>query len=93
MLVGALLIFIGVAMFSSWLVGPLAAGANPVARWAVFLFAILVWPFWSLPYWLLRVGAFGPGSAGTAGRLLRPRRGPEPAAPARRARDADPARR
>ena len=29
MLVGALLIFIGVAMFSSWLVGPLAAGAEP----------------------------------------------------------------
>jgi hypothetical protein len=64
MLVGALLIFIGVAMFSSWLVGPLAAGANPVARWAVFVFAILVWPFWSLPFWLLRVGAFGPGSVG-----------------------------
>ena len=37
MITGALLIFIGVALFSSSLVGPAAAAANPVARWSVFV--------------------------------------------------------
>jgi putative ABC transport system permease protein len=64
MLVGALLVFIGVALFSSRLVRPLAAIANPVARWSVVLFSALVWPFFTLPFWLLRVGVWGPGSTG-----------------------------
>jgi putative ABC transport system permease protein len=64
LLVGALFVFFGVALFSSRLVRPLAAAANPVARWAVFLFSLLVWPFFSLPFWLLRYGAWGPGSRG-----------------------------
>jgi putative ABC transport system permease protein len=64
MLVGALLIFIGVALFAAQLVRPLAYAANPVARWTVFAFSVLVWPIWSLPYWLLRYGAWGPGPAG-----------------------------
>jgi putative ABC transport system permease protein len=64
MLVGALLVFIGVAIFASRLVRPLAAAANPVARWAVVAFSALVWPLFTLPYWLLRYGAWGPGPVG-----------------------------
>jgi putative ABC transport system permease protein len=64
MLGGALLVFIGVALFSSRLVRPLAAVANPVARWSVVIFSALVWPFFTLPYWLLRYGAWGPGPTG-----------------------------
>ena len=60
---GALLIFFGVALFSAHLVVPMAHGVSPVARWSVFLLAVLFWPFWTFPYWLLRYGAFGPGSA------------------------------
>ncbi len=60
---GAVLIFIGVALFSAHVVVPMAYGISPVARWSVFLLAVLFWPFWTLPYWLLRYGAFGPGSA------------------------------
>ena len=78
MLGGALLVFIGVALFSSRLVRPLAAVANPVARWSVVIFSILVWPFFTLPYWLLRYGAWGPGCDRTAGRCVRPRCGAEP---------------
>ena len=37
---------------------------SPIARWAVFLLAVLFWPFFTLPYWLLRYGAWGPGAAG-----------------------------
>jgi putative ABC transport system permease protein len=78
MLVGALLVFFGVALFSSRLIRPLAAAANPVARWAVFAFSALAWPLFSLPYWLLRHGAWGPGSTGrragafVAGAVLNP---------------------
>jgi len=67
MLLGALLVFFGVALFSSRLIRPLAVGANPLARWSVFAFSVLVWPFFTLPYWLLRHGAWGPGTA--AGRV------------------------
>ena len=59
---GALLVFIGVALFASKLVRPLAVVANPVARWTVFLLSILAWPFFALPFWLLRTGVWGPGS-------------------------------
>jgi ABC-type antimicrobial peptide transport system permease subunit len=61
LLVGVLLMFIGVAIFSARLVRPIAAAANPVARWAVIAFSAVAWPFFSLPYWLLRYGAWGPG--------------------------------
>ena len=61
MLLGALLVFVGIALFSSRLVRPLASGANPVARWAVFGLSVLVWPFFTLPFWLLRYGIWGPG--------------------------------
>ena len=62
--VGALLMFIGVALFSAHLVVPLAHAMSPVARWSVFLLSVLFWPFWTFPYWLLRL------------RRLRPRRRP-----------------
>ncbi|HEY3718077.1 MAG TPA: FtsX-like permease family protein [Jatrophihabitantaceae bacterium] len=62
LLLGALLMFVGVAVFSAQLVRPIAAAVNPVARWAVIAFAVLVWPLFSLPYWLLRYGAWGPGA-------------------------------
>ena len=61
---GALLIFIGVALFASRLVRPLAVVANPVARWTVFILSVLAWPLFALPFWLLRFGAWGPGGAG-----------------------------
>ena len=78
MLLGALLVFFGVALFSSRLIRPLAAVASPLARWSVFAFSVLVWPFFTLPYWLLRHGAWGPGEAAgrvgafVAGTLLNP---------------------
>ena len=78
MLVGALLIFFGVALFAPQLVRPLAEAASPVARWTVFVFSVIVWPFWSLPFWLLRYGAWGPGPTGkrvpafVAGAVLNP---------------------
>ncbi len=62
MLIGALLVFIGVAVFSSRLVRPVAVAADPVARWSTVALSALVWPLFSLPYWLLRHGAWGPGT-------------------------------
>ena len=52
--------------------------SSPVGRWAAFAFTVLAWPFFLLPYWLQRYGAFGPGSvlgrlgAFVAGALLNP---------------------
>ena len=62
--VGAILVFIGVALFSSRVVRPIATVVNPIGTWVVVVLSILVWPFWTLPFWLLRTAAFGPGSAG-----------------------------
>ncbi len=59
---GVLLLFLGVAMLSKYIVRPLAAVSSPVGRWAAFAFTILFWPLWLLPYWLVRYGAWGPGS-------------------------------
>jgi putative ABC transport system permease protein len=64
MLVGALAIFVGVALFASRLIRPMASAANPLARWSVVLFTVLIWPLFSLPFWLLRRGMWGPGSRG-----------------------------
>jgi putative ABC transport system permease protein len=62
MLGGALLVFIGVALFSSRVVRPLAVAANPVARWSVVALSVVAWPVFTLPFWLLRYGAWGPGA-------------------------------
>ena len=60
--VGVLLVFFGVARVSTRLIPRLAAIMSPIARWAVFLLCVLVWPFFTLPWWLIRYGAWGPGS-------------------------------
>jgi ABC-type antimicrobial peptide transport system permease subunit len=61
--VGAILVFIGVAMFSARVVRPIAKVVNPIGTWAVVVLSVVVWPFWTLPYWLLRAAVFGPGGA------------------------------
>jgi ABC-type antimicrobial peptide transport system permease subunit len=61
MLIGALAVFIGVALFASRLVRPIVAAANPVAQWSVFLFSLVIWPLFSFPYWLLRRAVWSPG--------------------------------
>jgi putative ABC transport system permease protein len=61
--VGVLLVFFGVARVTTRLIPSLAVSVSPVARWTVVLLSVLVWPFFTLPYWLLRRGAWGPGSA------------------------------
>ena len=59
--VGVLLAFFGVARVTTRLIPGLASLMSPVARWSVFGMSVLVWPFFTLPYWLLRRGAWGPG--------------------------------
>ena len=59
--VGVLLVFFGVARVSTRLIPRLAIVMSPIARWTVFLLSVLFWPFFTLPYWLLRYGAWGPG--------------------------------
>jgi ABC-type antimicrobial peptide transport system permease subunit len=65
--VGVLLVFFGVARVTTRLIPWLASFMSPIARWAVFVLSLVVWPFFTLPYWLLRRGAWGPG--GTAQRM------------------------
>ena len=60
---GVLLVFFGVARVTTRLIPSLSVFMSPIARWSVFVLAILVWPFFTLPYWLLRYGAWGPGVA------------------------------
>ncbi len=59
LLVGVLLLFVGIAMFTDRLIRPLARAANPIARWSVVFFSALVWPI-AVVLWLLR----RPGSRG-----------------------------
>jgi putative ABC transport system permease protein len=66
--VGALLIFLGVAMFSARVARPLAAIVSPVGTWAVVVLSIVFWPFFTLPFWLLRLAVWGPGD--TSRRVL-----------------------
>ncbi|HEU0248825.1 MAG TPA: FtsX-like permease family protein [Gaiellaceae bacterium] len=61
--VGVLLVFFGVARVTTRLIPSLASAMSPIARWSVFVLSVLVWPFFTLPYWLLRRGAWGPGRA------------------------------
>ena len=51
---GVLLLFIGIASFSSRLVRPLAAVSDPIARWSVVVLTALVWPFVLVPLWAIR---------------------------------------
>ncbi|MBM2822976.1 MAG: hypothetical protein HW413_1722 [Thermoleophilia bacterium] len=59
--VGVLLVFFGVARVTTRLIPSLAAFMSPIARWSVFALLVLFWPFFTLPYWLLRYGAWGRG--------------------------------
>ncbi|HUG64821.1 MAG TPA: FtsX-like permease family protein [Gaiellaceae bacterium] len=59
--IGVLLAFFGVARVTTRLIPALASFMSPVARWSVFVLSVLVWPLFTLPYWLLRRGAWGPG--------------------------------
>jgi len=76
--VGVLLVFFGVARVTTRLIPSLSAFMSPIARWSVFLLLALCWPLFTLPYWLLRYGAWGPGAAGmrvlafVGGALLNP---------------------
>ncbi len=60
--VGVLLVFFGVARVTTRLIPRLSVLMSPIARWTVFLLSVIFWPFFTLPYWLLRYGAWGPGS-------------------------------
>ena len=51
---------------------------------------MIFWPFFTLPYWLLRWGAWGPGGAGLRLLAFARRRAPQPADPPDRARDVAP---
>jgi len=59
---GVLLVFFGFARVATPLIPRLSSFISPVARWSVFLLAVLVWPLFTLPFWLLRYGVWGPGS-------------------------------
>jgi ABC-type lipoprotein release transport system permease subunit len=62
--IGAVLIFLGVALFAARISRPLATLVSPFGTWTVVVLSVLFWPFWTLPFWLLRIAAFGPGGAG-----------------------------
>jgi putative ABC transport system permease protein len=51
---GVLLLFVGIASFSSRLVRPMAAVSDPVARWSVVVLTAIAWPFFLFPLWLIR---------------------------------------
>ncbi|HET7744178.1 MAG TPA: FtsX-like permease family protein [Gaiellaceae bacterium] len=61
--VGVLLVFFGFARVATPLIPGLSSFMSPVARWSVFGLNVLVWPFWTFPYWCLRYGIWGPGRA------------------------------
>ena len=61
--VGVLLVFFGFARVATPLIPSLSSLTSPVARWSVFALNILVWPFFSFPYWSLRYAFWGPGAA------------------------------
>jgi putative ABC transport system permease protein len=62
--IGAVLIFLGIALFAARIARPLATLVSPFGTWTVVALSVLFWPFWTLPFWLLRIAAFGPGGAG-----------------------------
>jgi ABC-type antimicrobial peptide transport system permease subunit len=62
---GTLLVFIGVALLSAPAVPSLAGVLGSPARWVLCGFTTLAWPFFLLPFWLLRRGLWGPGGGGS----------------------------
>ncbi len=65
--IGCLLLFLGVALISSYVVRPLARIASPVGVFVATLVSLVLWLPITLPYWLLRYAAFTTGH-GKAGR-------------------------
>src|SRR5262249_293778 len=61
--VGVLLLFFAFARVATPLVPGLSRFMSPIARWSVFALNVLVWPFFTFPFWCLRYGVFGPGAA------------------------------
>jgi putative ABC transport system permease protein len=61
--VGVLLVFFGFARVATPLIPGLSSFMSPIARWSVFALNVVVWPFWTFPYWCLRYGFWGPGAA------------------------------
>ena len=59
--IGALLVFVGVALFASRLVRPLARAVSPLARWSTVALSILFYPV-TLSFWLARYGLFERGA-------------------------------
>jgi ABC-type antimicrobial peptide transport system permease subunit len=67
--VGCLLLFLGVALVSSYVVRPLARVASPIAAVVGTLVLALIWIPITLPYWLLRYAVFTRGSGKAARRI------------------------
>jgi len=61
--VGVLLVFFGFARVATPLIPALSSFMSPIARWSVFALNVLVWPFFTFPYWSLRYAFWGPGAA------------------------------
>jgi putative ABC transport system permease protein len=61
--VGVLLVFFAFARVATPLIPGLSWFMSPIARWSVFALNVIVWPFWTFPYWCLRYGFWGPGAA------------------------------
>jgi putative ABC transport system permease protein len=60
---GVLLLFFGFARIATPLIPGISSLVSPVARWSVFALNVLVWPFFTFPYWCLRYAFWGPGAA------------------------------
>ena len=59
---GVLLVFFGFARVATPLIPRLSSFMSPIARWSVFALNVVVWPFWTFPYWCLRYAVWGPGA-------------------------------
>jgi putative ABC transport system permease protein len=59
---GVLLVFFGFARVATPLIPRLSSFMSPIARWSVFALNVVVWPFWTFPYWCLRYAFWGPGA-------------------------------
>ena len=60
--VGVLLVFFGFARVATPLIPGLSSFMSPIARWSVFALNVVVWPFFTFPYWCLRYAFWGPGA-------------------------------
>ena len=57
-----LLVFFGFARVATPLIPRLSSFMSPIARWSVFALNVVVWPFFTFPYWCLRYAFWGPGA-------------------------------